>query len=81
VRVEVVGDFQGADQAAVLGTGVGDGLLEGPDLVGVLLVGGLGQGCMAGVEQAVAVGAEDVAGQELGQAAEQVVFADAQDDL
>ena len=81
VRVEVVGDLQGADQAAVLGAGVGDGLLQGLDLARVLFPGFAGGGRLTGVEQAVAVGVEDVVRQEPDQAAEQVIFPDPRGDL
>lgn len=46
----------------------------------MLLIGGIGEGSVAGVEQFVAVRDEDIAGQEPGQAAEQEAFTDAQDD-
>jgi hypothetical protein len=80
VLIEVVGEFQAADQPLGLGVGVGDGAAQGRGLTRLLAPGGLGEGFLAAVQQRVAVGAKDLVDQEPGQPVEEVVFADAEDD-
>jgi hypothetical protein len=62
VLVEVVSEFQVADQAPALGVGVGDGAAQGLGPGGLLVPRGLADGLLVGVQQRVAVGAEDLAG-------------------
>ncbi|WP_092529278.1 hypothetical protein [Amycolatopsis arida] len=76
VLVDVIGEFEAADQPLALGLVLADGSAHRSDPVGAFALGGLVQDLQVGVQELVSVLAEDLGGQEAGHPVDERVFAD-----